>query len=152
MRGAESAKETDIDAEQSRVRPWPTRRTRLRRRPPLPPTVMARQTVMGAWCANCCNNAALTARFSPSESGPSTPPPQSPSSPPEEMEPAPSEDKVAQAEKIKEQGNAAFKNKQYKEAIDLYSKAIGASPASRTPLIAHMHAHLQSSTPRSRPT
>ncbi|KAL1678207.1 hypothetical protein EV122DRAFT_212555 [Schizophyllum commune] len=45
------------------------------------------------------------------------------------MEPAPSEDKVAQAEKIKEQGNAAFKNKQYKEAIDLYSKAIELNPS-----------------------
>lgn len=37
------------------------------------------------------------------------------------------EDKTQKAERIKEEGNVAFKAKQYAEAIDLYSKAIGTS-------------------------
>jgi DnaJ homolog subfamily C member 7 len=35
-------------------------------------------------------------------------------------------DPILQAERIKEQGNAAFKAKRYEEAVDLYTKAVGA--------------------------
>jgi len=48
-------------------------------------------------------------------------PPASPSPPPEPEE----EDVAKRAEKIKDQGNVAFKATKYAEAIDLYTKAIG---------------------------
>ena len=48
-------------------------------------------------------------------------PPASPSPPPEPEE----EDVAKRAEKIKDQGNVAFKAAKYAEAIDLYTKAIG---------------------------
>jgi len=41
--------------------------------------------------------------------------------------PVPEEDIATRAEKVKEQGNAAFKLGKYLEAIDLYTKAIGMS-------------------------
>lgn len=40
------------------------------------------------------------------------------------------EQKALRAENTKEKGNAAFKAKRYGEAIDLYTKAIGAYPSS----------------------
>lgn len=62
---------------------------------------------------------------SPSETVPSasaspTPEPESAPAPlKEEIDP------ITRAEKIKEQGNAAFRNKRYTEAIDFYTQAIG---------------------------
>lgn len=35
------------------------------------------------------------------------------------------EQKLARADKVKEQGNTAFKGKRFEDAIELYSKAIG---------------------------
>jgi DnaJ family protein C protein 7 len=37
----------------------------------------------------------------------------------------PQEDDSQKAERIKEEGNVAFKSKRYGEAIDFYTKAIG---------------------------
>lgn len=62
---------------------------------------------------------------SPTSSPPAPSPPASPSSPaPTNGIPVP-EPKGPSAEEIKERGNVAFKAKQYSEAIDLYTKAIG---------------------------
>jgi hypothetical protein len=41
------------------------------------------------------------------------------------------EQKRARAEATKERGNVAFKAKRYGEALDLYSTAVGPSPARR---------------------
>jgi hypothetical protein len=54
---------------------------------------------------------------------PAPPPP--PSKTPPELDPEPEEEPAIRAEKIKEQGNVAFKAKRYADAIDLYTKAIG---------------------------
>ncbi|RDB27715.1 DnaJ subfamily C member 7 [Hypsizygus marmoreus] len=69
-----------------------------------------------------------------SAAGSSTPPPATPSlhegeksrsdSPSREAE----EDNATRAEKVKEQGNAAFKGGKYGEAIDLYTQAIDLNP------------------------
>ena len=59
--------------------------------------------------------------------GPPTPlPPISPSPTPT-PEPV-EEDAAKRAEKIKDQGNAAFKAANYAEAVDFYTKAIGSYP------------------------
>jgi DnaJ family protein C protein 7 len=58
-----------------------------------------------------------------SEEASTTPPTSDVSSEQQEEE----EDTTKKAEGIKEEGNVAFKAKKYAEAIDLYSKAIGAS-------------------------
>ena len=50
------------------------------------------------------------------ETGQSTP---EVATPPEPVDP------IKEAEKVKEQGNVAFKASRFQEAIDLYSKAIG---------------------------
>lgn len=68
----------------------------------------------------------------PAESGPSTPqPPPSPSpvtaSPKPEPEPE-EEDPVKRAEKVKEQGNVAFKAAKYTVAVELYTQAIELNP------------------------
>ncbi|KAJ7623539.1 hypothetical protein FB45DRAFT_108514 [Roridomyces roridus] len=69
----------------------------------------------------------------PSEAGPSTPPGvERTPSPTPEPEPEPPEEEgdiLGRAEKVKEQGNVAFKAKRYGEAIDLYAKAIEMNPA-----------------------
>lgn len=64
---------------------------------------------------------------SASTSGPSTPIVERTPSPPPEPEPEPEEegDILIRAEKVKEQGNVAFKAKRFGDAIDLYTKAIG---------------------------
>ena len=54
-----------------------------------------------------------------------------------EAERAAKAEKVVKAEKFKEQGNEKFKHKRYIEAIDLYTKAIGASSLSSSPLTLH---------------
>ncbi|KAF8196788.1 hypothetical protein K438DRAFT_1585463 [Mycena galopus ATCC 62051] len=69
---------------------------------------------------------------STSASGPSTPVVEhTPSPPPEEseLEPEPEEDILVRAEKVKEQGNVAFKAKRFGDAVDLYTKAIEMNPA-----------------------
>ncbi|KAJ6485844.1 protein prenylyltransferase [Mycena sanguinolenta] len=67
---------------------------------------------------------------STSASGPSTPVVEpTPSPPPEELEPEEEEDILVRAEKVKEQGNVAFKAKRFNDAVDLYSKAIEMNPA-----------------------
>jgi len=49
-----------------------------------------------------------------------TPPPPSPPSPPET-----DAQKLARADRVKEQGNTAFKAKRFDEAIEWYTRAIG---------------------------
>ncbi|KAF8917535.1 hypothetical protein CPB85DRAFT_1284484 [Mucidula mucida] len=72
--------------------------------------------------------AAKEAEISPSETVPSasaspTPEPESAPAPvKEEIDP------ITRAEKIKEQGNAAFRSKKYTEAIDFYTQAIELNP------------------------
>lgn len=66
-----------------------------------------------------------------SGAGPSSPPPASPSpalanSP--SPEPEPEVDPAVRAEKLKEEGNVAFKAGRYGNAIDLYTQAIGLYP------------------------
>jgi DnaJ family protein C protein 7 len=56
----------------------------------------------------------------------------SPPQPQHELEPEPEPEPdpvaiVAEAEKLKEQGNQSFKRARYGEAVDLYTKAIGMS-------------------------
>ncbi len=58
-----------------------------------------------------------------SEEASATPPTSDGSSERQEEE----EEKTKRAERIKEEGNVAFKAKKYAEAIDFYSKAIGTS-------------------------
>ncbi|KAJ6469745.1 hypothetical protein C8R47DRAFT_766780 [Mycena vitilis] len=67
---------------------------------------------------------------SASGSGPSTPVVErSPSPPPPPpAEPEPEEDIAIRAEKVKEQGNIAFKAKRFGDAVELYSKAIEMNP------------------------
>ncbi|KAF7370894.1 hypothetical protein MSAN_00723300 [Mycena sanguinolenta] len=66
---------------------------------------------------------------STSASGPSTPVVEpTPSPPPEEPEPEEEGDILVRAEKVKEQGNVAFKAKRFNEAVDLYSEAIEMNP------------------------
>ncbi|KAJ6624856.1 hypothetical protein B0H10DRAFT_2004434 [Mycena sp. CBHHK59/15] len=62
-----------------------------------------------------------------STSGPSTPPAERTPSP--SPAPDPEEDILIRAEKVKEQGNVAFKAKRFGDAIDLYTKAIEMNPA-----------------------
>ncbi|KAJ7089731.1 hypothetical protein B0H15DRAFT_269331 [Mycena belliarum] len=62
---------------------------------------------------------------SASTSGPSTPAVERTPEPEPEPEP---EDILIRAEKVKEQGNVAFKAKRFGEAIDLYTKAIEMNP------------------------
>ncbi|KAJ7272532.1 hypothetical protein B0H12DRAFT_583920 [Mycena haematopus] len=67
---------------------------------------------------------------STSASGPSTPVVERTPSPPQaEPEPEEEEDILVRAEKVKEQGNVAFKAKRFGDAVDLYSKAIEMNPA-----------------------
>jgi len=65
----------------------------------------------------------------PAESGPSTPqPPPTPSPVTTSPKPEPEEeDPIKRAEKVKEQGNVAFKAAKYAVAVELYTKAIGTS-------------------------
>lgn len=65
----------------------------------------------------------------PAESGPSTPqPPPTPSPVTTSPNPEPEEeDPVKRAEKVKEQGNVAFKAAKYAVAVVLYTEAIGTS-------------------------
>jgi len=71
-------------------------------------------------------------------------------SPPQTDPPAPGqEDPVAAAEKVKEQGNVAFKAGRYGMAIDLYTEAISKHT---TVLIALNSIKLQSSIPPNQPT
>ncbi|KAJ7281964.1 protein prenylyltransferase [Mycena rebaudengoi] len=65
---------------------------------------------------------------SASTSGPSTPPADRTPSPSPPPEPEPEEDIRVRAEKVKEQGNEAFKAKRFGDAIDLYTKAIEMNP------------------------
>ncbi|KAF7356927.1 hypothetical protein MVEN_01028600 [Mycena venus] len=66
----------------------------------------------------------------PPASGPSTPVAErTPSPPPPPPEPEPEEDILIRAEKVKEQGNVAFKAKRFGDAVDLYTKAIEMNPA-----------------------
>lgn len=60
---------------------------------------------------------------SPPASGSSSKEPE----PTAEPEPETDGQRAQRAEKVKEQGNTAFKAKRYGEAIDLYTKAIGSS-------------------------
>ncbi|KAJ7460673.1 hypothetical protein FB451DRAFT_1096425 [Mycena latifolia] len=64
---------------------------------------------------------------SASTSGPSTPPVEA--TPEPEPEPESEEDILIRAEKVKEQGNVAFKAKRFADAIELYTKAIEMNPA-----------------------
>ncbi|KAJ7746729.1 hypothetical protein DFH07DRAFT_962814 [Mycena maculata] len=66
---------------------------------------------------------------SASTSGPSTPVIERTPSPQPEPEPEEEGDILVRAEKVKEQGNVAFKAKRFGEAIDLYTKAIEMNPA-----------------------
>jgi hypothetical protein len=55
-------------------------------------------------------------------------------SPPTEPSPEPEEeDIIARAEKVKEQGNVAFKAAKYTDAIEHYTKAIGTWPSKARP-------------------
>ncbi|KAJ7113663.1 hypothetical protein C8R43DRAFT_1039629 [Mycena crocata] len=62
-----------------------------------------------------------------STSRPTTPPAEKTPSPP--PEPEPEEDILIRAEKIKEQGNIAFKAKRFGDAVEFYTKAIEMNPA-----------------------
>ncbi|KAJ7777277.1 hypothetical protein B0H16DRAFT_1302037 [Mycena metata] len=67
---------------------------------------------------------------SASTSVPSTPPAEHTPEPEQESEPEePEEDILVRAEKVKEQGNVAFKAKRFGDAVDLYTKAIEMNPA-----------------------
>ncbi|KAJ7132172.1 hypothetical protein C8R44DRAFT_829450 [Mycena epipterygia] len=69
---------------------------------------------------------------SASTSGPSTPTAEPAPSPPPEPQPEEEEEEediLIRAEKVKEQGNVAFKAKRFGDAIDLYTKAIEMNPA-----------------------
>jgi DnaJ family protein C protein 7 len=63
------------------------------------------------------------------ETGTPPPPPYSEQVPEEQVDPA------VLAERTKEQGNIAFKAKRYGEAVNHYSKAIGASTFSSSAVI-----------------
>lgn len=67
-------------------------------------------------------------------------PPQ-PETPPQNTSSSPSvpQDTLTIAEKIKEEGNVAFKTGGYQRAVDLYTKAIG--KRCRRPLIQNSHQH-----------
>jgi outer membrane biosynthesis protein TonB len=63
----------------------------------------------------------------PSSPASADPSPQPQAQPQPEPEPKPDPAAIAaEAEKLKEQGNESFKRKRYGDAIDLYTKAIGA--------------------------
>ncbi|KAJ7027927.1 hypothetical protein C8F04DRAFT_964716 [Mycena alexandri] len=67
---------------------------------------------------------------SASTSVPSTPSVERTPEPEQEPEPEePEEDILVRAEKVKEQGNVAFKAKRFGDAVDLYTKAIEMNPA-----------------------
>ncbi|KAJ7918823.1 protein prenylyltransferase [Mycena leptocephala] len=68
------------------------------------------------------------ASASTSTSVPSTPVVERTPTPPPELEPEPEEDILIRAEKVKEQGNVAFKAKRFGDAVDLYTKAIEMNP------------------------
>ena len=59
-----------------------------------------------------------------------------------EPEPEPKIDSIAEGEKLKEQGNTAFKAKSYSEAVDLYTKAIAFRPAEPAYLTNRAAAHM----------